>query len=65
MKKGKHFHCPVNGWDCPYYKDRDIIEGEEEFHLCTIEGDPYEECDDFFSMWEGDDPDDYTDYVEE
>ena len=40
MKKGKHFHCPVNGWDCPYYKDKDIIEGEEEFHLCTI-GNPY------------------------
>lgn len=17
----KHFHCPVNGWDCPYYTD--------------------------------------------
>lgn len=17
----KHIHCPVNGWDCPYYTD--------------------------------------------
>lgn len=52
----KHFHCPVNGWDCPYYKD-------EEGHncLCTMEN-PYEECDDFYAMY-GDDakPSDYTD----
>lgn len=20
MRKGK-IYCPVNGWDCPYYKD--------------------------------------------
>ena len=64
MLKGKHFHCPVNGWDCPYYKDREIIEGVEEFHLCTI-GTPIEECDDFFSMWDGYDSEDYTDYVDE
>ena len=64
MRKGKHFHCPVNGWDCSYYKDREIIEGVEEFHLCTI-GNPYEECDDFFCMWEGEDPEDYIDYVDE
>ena len=31
MPKGKHFHCPVNGWDCPYYKDSDIIEGKKNF----------------------------------
>lgn len=64
--KGKHYHCPVNGWDCPYYKDCDIIEGVEEFHLCTIEGDPYEECDDFFGMWGEDVPSlEYTDFVDE
>lgn len=64
--KGEHYHCPVNGWDCPYYKDSDIIEGVEEFHLCTIDGNPYEECDDFFEMY-GEDchPDDYTDFVDE
>ena len=62
----KHIHCPVNGWDCPYYKDSDIIEGVEEFHLCTIEGDPYEECDDFFGMWGEDVPSlEYTDFVDE
>lgn len=64
--RGKHYHCPVNGWDCPYYKDSDIIEGVEEFHLCTIEGDPYEECDDFFGMWGEDVPSlEYTDFVDE
>ena len=30
MKRGAHYHCPVNGWDCPYYKDSEIIEGDEE-----------------------------------
>lgn len=52
----KHYHCPVNGWDCPYYKD-------EPNHpcVCTME-DPYEDCEDFNSMWEGIDfKDEYTD----
>lgn len=58
----KHFHCPVNGWDCPYYKD-------EPHHpcVCTMEN-PYEECDDFIGMYDalaegiGEiNPDDYTD----
>ena len=39
MRKGK-IYCPVNGWDCSYYKD-----GE-----CGIES-PYEECDDFYAIW--------------
>ena len=63
--KGKHYHCPVNGWDCPYYKDCAIIEGVEEYHLCTIDGDPYDECDDFLSMWDGCPSEEYTDYVDE
>ena len=43
----KHYHCPVNGWDCPYYKD-------EADHpcQCTME-DPMAECEDFQYMWEG------------
>jgi hypothetical protein len=50
-----HFHCPVNGWDCPYYKN-----GE-----CTLK-DPYNDCDDFYAMWGDDvDPEEYTDYDEE
>lgn len=72
MPKGKHYHCPVNGWDCPHYVDSATIEGQEEFCLCGMSFNqhnvcnPYEECDDFFSMWGEDcDPDDYTDYVEE
>ena len=49
----KHYHCPVNGWDCPYYKD-------EPNHpcVCTLEN-PYEECDDFASMYDEDE--DYAD----
>ena len=40
----KHIHCPVNGWDCPYWKEGNI---------CTMypTDDPYEECDDFYAMW--------------
>ena len=50
--KIKHIHCPVNGWDCPYYSDVG--------HpcLCTLD-DPYENCDDFASMWDAED--DYID----
>ena len=47
----KHFHCPVNGWDCPYYVDRQNLgEEEDEYCLCGMgfEGfNPYEECSDF------------------
>ena len=21
MTKEKHIHCPMNGWDCPYYTE--------------------------------------------
>ena len=47
-----HIHCPVNGWDCPYYTD----EGQP--CLCTLEN-PIEDCDDFATMWDRDD--DYID----
>ena len=30
MKKNKHYHCPVNGWDCPYYVDSQDFDGEQE-----------------------------------
>ena len=50
--KVKHFHCPVNGYDCPYYTDKD------QPCRCTLE-DPYADCDDFAAMWDEDD--DYTD----
>lgn len=39
MRKNK-IYCPVDAWDCPYYK-----EGE-----CGIE-DPINECGDFVSFW--------------
>lgn len=76
----KHFHCPVNGWDCPYYVDTAILDGQEEHCLCGMglptaitnldpeveQLNPYEECDDFFCMYgDGCDPEEYTDETEE
>ena len=37
----KIIYCPVNGWDCPYYK-----EGECVMNDITGEG-PLHECDDY------------------
>ena len=53
----KHFHCPVNGWDCPYYEN----EENGDFCLCTLDN-PIEECEDFQAEWEGYPSNDYTDY---
>ena len=68
MKKNKHYHCPVNGWDCPYYIDSQDFDGEPEYCLCGMGFDglnPYEECGDFYTMYGDDcDPDDYTDYTD-
>lgn len=43
-----HIHCPVNGWDCPYYSNFPIP------CACTLE-DPMNECDDFATFWDPDD----------
>ena len=54
----KIVYCPVNGWDCPYFKN----------NFCTIEN-PEENCDnfaliaDFFS--DLDDEEDEPDYEDE
>ena len=48
----KHIHCPVNGWDCPYYTD------ENHPCRCTLK-DPMKDCDDFAIFW--DEGDDYVD----
>ena len=53
----KHFHCPVNGWDCPYYENERTVD----FCLCTLDN-PIEEYEDFQTEWEGYPPNDYTDY---
>lgn len=45
----KKFFCPVNGWDCPYFKK----DGS-----CSMidEGlDPLDECDDAAFFWEDED----------
>jgi hypothetical protein len=40
----EHIHCPVNGFDCPYWNSG----------VCQLDN-PMEDCDDFASMWDEDD----------
>ena len=53
----KHFHCPINDWECPYFKDE-----PENNHrcICTLP-DPMTDCDGFAYAWAGSEPEDYTD----
>lgn len=65
----RHFHCPVNGWDCPYYIEETLIDGKKEKCICGMTFDkmnPYYECEDFYNAF-GDDLEesDYTDYGKE
>lgn len=53
----KHYHCPVNGWDCPYYRN----EQNGDFCLCEMDTNPYYECEDFRAEWDGYREIDYTD----
>ena len=53
----KHFHCPVNGWDCPYFKNETIINGQKETRICSLEN-PIDDCVDFYSMRGDREPDD-------
>ena len=52
----KHIHCPVRGWDCPYYIDSRTLPSEdgdvEEFCLCGMHN-PMEHCSDFVDFWGG------------
>ena len=41
----KHYHCPINAWDCPYWSNSPIP------CQCTLEN-PYDDCDDFASMYD-------------
>ena len=74
MMNTKHYHCPVNGWDCPYFINEANLNGKIENCLCAMglphpehfnfnpdlkEMNPFYECDDFASMWDEDD--DYAD----
>ena len=46
----KYFHCPVNGLNCPHYKNEIIIDNQKETCVCTLEN-PMSNCNDFFDMW--------------
>ena len=43
MKDTEKIFCPVNGWDCPYWKE-DGTCGMKEEEGCH----PLEECDDYY-----------------
>lgn len=53
----KRFYCPVNGWDCPYWKEGGVC-GMGDGGL-----NPMQECDDFAGFW--DPEDEYWEEVEE
>ena len=44
----KKFFCPVNGWDCPYWKKDDSC------HMVDKGWDPVQECTDAMIMWDND-----------
>lgn len=41
----KKFYCPVNGWDCPYWKKDGTCAMVDE------SDDPVKECDDAYTFW--------------
>ena len=42
MIRTKRVYCPVNGWDCPYWRKNGA---------CAMDN-PFDECDDFTIFWE-------------
>ena len=48
MENKGHVHCPVNGWDCPYYDANGCC-------MMYPDSNPAIECDDFAMFWEEDD----------
>lgn len=47
----KTVYCPVNGWDCPYWRKGGV---------CVIDN-PKEDCDDYAAFWNGWDDEDEDD----
>ena len=60
MKKKKVFYCPVNAWDCPYWKDDGTCS------MVDDGDDPVIECDDASIFWEDNigHPEDYMVEIE-
>lgn len=48
MNKKEKIYCPVNGWDCPYWRKDGT---------CSMypKANPIDECDDFAFFWEEND----------
>lgn len=49
----KKFFCPVNGWDCPYFKK------DGSCSMVDDGDDPVLECDDAYTFWCDEDHEDY------
>ena len=49
----KKFFCPVNGWDCPYWKK------DGSCSMVDDGDDPVMECDDAYTFWCDEDHEDY------
>ena len=49
----KKFFCPVNGWDCPYFKE------DGSCSMVDDGDDPVMECDDAYTFWCDEDHEDY------
>lgn len=62
--KNPHFHCPMNGWDCPYYLGKALIGNHYEHCICTLD-DPYHDCTDFYESWGDCEAENYTDDSDE
>lgn len=43
-----HIHCPVNGYDCPYFSN------DNHPDLCLLDN-PIKDCEDFGLVWDEDD----------
>lgn len=54
MRK-KKFYCPVDGWDCPYWKEdgtcQMVDDGDDPVMECDDAGAVYDPDDDYF-VWE-------------
>ena len=65
----RHYHCPVNAWDCPEFLSEVDIDGRKEKCVCNMtfeDSNPYHLCDDFYGSY-GDEveEEEYTDFGEE
>lgn len=60
MNEKEVIYCPVNGWDCPFWRK------DGSCHMMEDEGwHPKDECDDYYAFWGDNDGEDWPDDVDE